>query len=489
MPSTKIVCTIGPASQSEAVLERLILAGMNVARLNFSHGTPAEHAEVIARIRALATKLGQPIAILQDLQGPKIRTGVLRDHQPVHLTSGASFTLTTQSLVGDALRVSTTYQHLPNDVKPGAHVFLADGLLELEVIETTETEVHCRVLHGGVLGEHKGINLPGVVVSAAALTKKDLADLHFGIAQGVDFVAVSFVRQASDIQAARIAIADAVTLPVSKTSDAIKHASASQEPQKQPSIIAKLEKPEAITHLDAILEVSDGVMVARGDLGVELSPEKVPLAQKRIIDRANEFGLPVITATQMLESMITQPRPTRAEVSDVANAILDGTDAIMLSEETANGLYPVEAVEMMARIARETEPACRPKTQHTRRQRPTLAHAVSSAAHILAKEAAAEAIVVFTRSGRSGRLISKERPDVPIIAYTSSDAIYRQLALWWGIIPRMIPLMDSTEALITEVSSRLAQDGLVQAGEKVVIMGGMPIAAEARTNFIKLHQV
>ncbi len=471
MPSTKIVCTIGPASRSEAVLERLMLAGMNVARLNFSHGALEEHAEVIARIRSLAARLGLPIAILQDLQGPKIRTGALRDHQPVRLVDGASFTVTTQPLDGDAQRVSTTYQHLPQDVKPGDHLLLADGLLELEVVDTHATEVHCRIVHGGLLGEHKGINLPGVAVSAAALTEKDIADARFGLTQGVDFVALSFVRQASDIQALR------ALLSASKTSSRL------------PSIIAKLEKPEALAHLDAILDAADGVMVARGDLGIELSPEKVPLVQKRIIARANEFGLPVITATQMLESMVTQPRPTRAEASDVANAILDGTDAIMLSEETANGQYPVEAVEMMARIARETEPACRERPADSRHRKPTLSHAVSKAAHMLAKEAAVRAIVVFTRSGRSGQLISKERPHMPIIAYTPSEETYRQLALWWGITPRMIPFMESTEALTAEVSRRLTQEGLAQTGEKVVIMGGMPIAAQARTNFIKLHQV
>ncbi len=483
MPFTKIVCTIGPASRSEAVLERLMRAGMNIARLNFSHGTLDEHAEVITRIRALATRLGLPIAILQDLQGPKIRTGALRDHQPIHLADGASFTLTTQPRAGDERVVSTTYQHLPQDVRPGARILLADGLLELEVIETTETEVHCRVLHGGILGEHKGINLPGVAVSAPALTEKDMADLHFGIAQRVDFVAISFVRQAGDIQAARAIIDAAKDAAVSKRPAAI------GGPAKLPAIIAKLEKPEAIAHLDAILDAADGVMVARGDLGVELSPERVPLLQKRIIARANEFGLPVITATQMLESMVTQPRPTRAEASDVANAILDGTDAIMLSEETANGQYPVETVEIMVRIARETEPACQEKAGRARHRKPTLAHAVSSAAHILAREADVKAIVVFTRSGRSAQLISKERPHIPIIAYTPSEAVYRQLALWWGITPRMIPFMETTEALTAEVSRRLSEEGLVQAREKVVIMGGMPIAGQARTNFIKLHQV
>jgi pyruvate kinase len=498
MRATKIVCTIGPASRSEEILERLMLAGMNVARLNFSHGTHEEHAEVIARIRRIAARLGKAVAILQDLQGPKIRTGTLQPQGTVLLTPGAPFTLTTLPVPGDASRVSTTYQHLPLDVKAGDHILLADGLLELEVTETTATDVCCRVLHGGVLGEHKGINLPGVAVSAPALTEKDADDLRFGVEQQVDYVALSFVRQASDIEAARKVIAEArgrlaekpSPLPASAqpSAQASVRASASSKAAESLPIIAKLEKPEAITHLNAILEAADGVMVARGDLGVELSPEQVPLLQKRIIARANQLGIPVITATQMLESMVTQPRPTRAEASDVANAILDGTDAIMLSEETANGRYPVEAVEMMVRIAREIEPAFHTHP-HVRHAGTTLAHAVSRAAHTLASEAAVQAIVVFTRSGASGHLISKERPRVPIIAYTPFESVYRQLALWWGVVPRHISIMDTTEKLIAEVSQRLEQEGMVKRGERVVIIGGMPVAGRARTNFIKLHQI
>jgi pyruvate kinase len=487
MPSTKIVCTIGPASRSKEVLEQLILAGMNVARLNFSHGTHEEHAEVIARIRALSSELRQPVAILQDLQGPKIRTGELRDHQPVTLSVGAAFILTTRPIIGDASQVSTTYQNLPQDVKPGDHILLADGLLELEVTDTSATDVYCRVLHGGTLGEHKGINLPGVAVSAAALTEKDKDDLRFGVSQGVDFVALSFVRTPGDLQAARDIIAE-----VNGATQGKQHASgqrAAARDTKGPPLIAKLERPEAIAHLDAILEAADGVMVARGDLGVELAPEKVPLIQKQIITRANEYGIPVITATQMLESMVSQPRPTRAETSDVANAILDGTDAVMLSEETASGQYPVEAVRMMVRIAQTTEPARKLAPRTLRHSRPTLGHAVSKAAHLLAQEAAAQAIVVFTRSGRTGYLISKERPHVPIIAYTPFEQVYRQLALWWGITPHLIPLMTNFEEMIAQVSRQIAEEGLVQQGEKVVIMGGMPVTGTARTNFIKLHQI
>ncbi|HEU5199575.1 MAG TPA: pyruvate kinase [Ktedonobacterales bacterium] len=488
MPSTKIVCTIGPASRSKEVLEQLILAGMNVARLNFSHGTHEEHAEVIARIRALSTEIRQPVAILQDLQGPKIRTGELREHQPVTLSVGAAFILTTRPIIGDASQVSTTYQNLPQDVKPGDHILLADGLLELEVTDTSPTDVYCRVLHGGALGEHKGINLPGVAVSAAALTEKDKDDLRFGVSQGVDFVALSFVRAPADLQAARDIIAEMNGAASSKQPDSGGHTT-TRERAKGPPLIAKLERPEAIAHLDAILEAADGVMVARGDLGVELAPEKVPLIQKQIITRANEYGIPVITATQMLESMVSQPRPTRAETSDVANAILDGTDAVMLSEETASGHYPVEAVRMMVRIAQTTEPACKLAPRTLRHSRPTLGHAVSKAAHLLAQEAAAQAIVVFTRSGRTGYLISKERPHVPIIAYTPFEQVYRQLVLWWGITPHLIPLMTNFEEMIAQVSTQIAAEGLVPQGEKVVIIGGMPVSGSARTNFIKLHQI
>jgi pyruvate kinase len=491
MRATKIVCTIGPASRSEETLERLILAGMNVARLNFSHGTHEEHAEVIAQIRRLSVKTGRAVAILQDLQGPKIRTGRLLNQRPVVLAPGASFTLTTEPVTGDALRVSTTYENLPHDVQPGDHILLADGLLELEVAGTTPTDVCCRVLHGGVLGEHKGINLPGVAVSAPALTEKDRDDLRFGVEQQVDFVALSFVRQASDIDVARQVIAEArASLNEKAALDkraAERFSLAAKDAESLP-VIAKLEKPEAITHLEAILAAADGVMVARGDLGVELAPEKVPLLQKRIIARANQLGIPVITATQMLESMVTQPRPTRAEASDVANAILDGTDAVMLSEETASGSYPVEAVEMMVRIAQETEPAFHTHA-HVRHEGTSLTHAVSRAAHTLASEASVQAIVVFTRSGASAHLISKERPRMPVIAYTPFEAVYRQLALWWGVMPRQIAIMNTTEKLIAEVSQRLEQEGMVNRGEQVVIMGGMPVAGRARTNFIKLHQI
>jgi len=478
MRRTKIVCTIGPASSSEERLEQLMRAGMNVARLNFSHGTQQEHAVVIERIRRIAARLDCPIAILQDLQGPKIRTGPLQGQQPVTLLDNAVITITTRDIMGSAEAVSTTYKLLPQDVKPGDRILLNDGLLELRVLDKSATDVRCQVVHGGVLGEHKGINLPGVAVSSPALTEKDRDDLRFGVMHDVDYVALSFVRKPEDILEAKRYIHEL---------QSERH----QEPKKHLipiPLIAKLEKPEAIAHLDDILEVTDGVMIARGDLGVEMPPEKVPLIQKHIIARCNELGLPVITATQMLESMVTNPRPTRAEVNDVSNAVLDQTDSVMLSAETASGAYPIEAVEMMVRIALETEAGNR-TAQQPRHQRLTQARAVSRAARTLSEEASVKAIVVFTRTGNSAHLISKDRPRVPILAYTPWEGIRRQLALWWGVWPHCIGLRGTTEELIEDVEQRLIEDHLMQNGDYVVIMGGLPVASWARTNFVKLHRI
>ncbi len=469
MRRTKIVCTIGPATSSEEQLERLMRAGMNVARLNFSHGTHDEHAVVIERIRAISARLGCSIAILQDLQ---------EGGQPVRLVDGADVTITTRQVAGDAQTISTTYTPLPEDVKAGDCILLDDGLMELRVLGCGGTDVQCKVVHGGVLKEHKGINLPGVAVSAPALTEKDRADLKFGVTHDVDYVALSFVRKPQDVLEAQQLI---VHLQAQQSG---RH----RHPPVSIPLIAKLEKPEAVAHLEEILEVVDGVMVARGDLGVEMPPEKVPLIQKRIIARCNDLGLPVITATQMLESMVTNPRPTRAEASDVANAILDGTDAIMLSAETASGAYPIEAVQMMARIALETEAGDRTARQ-PQCKRLTQAHAVSHAARALAEEVSVQAVVVLTRSGTSAHLISKDRPRTPILAYTPSEHVYRQLALWWGVWPHRIEMQGSTEELIDVVDQRLQDDKLIQRGEHVVIMGGLPVASQARTNFVKLHRV
>src|SRR5579872_938992 len=463
MRRTKIVCTIGPATNSEAQLEQLMRAGMNVARLNFSHGTHQEHEQVIERVRAISARLGYAVAILQDLQGPKIRVGMLQDGKPVTLVNNTQVTITTRDVTGNEQIISTTYKALPQDVKVGDRILLDDGLLELSVLSANGTDVQCLVVHGGALGEHKGINLPGVAVSAPALTEKDRNDLQFGIKHGVDYVALSFVRRPEDVREAKDLIQQYITEAYG------------EEEKRNIPLIAKIEKPEAIEHLDDILTVTDGVMVARGDLGVEMAQEKVPLIQKRIINRCNDLGLPVITATQMLESMITNPRPTRAEASDVANAILDGTDAVMLSGETAAGAYPIEAVQMMVRIALETESGNRTARQ-PQCKRLTQAHAVSHAARALAEEASVQAIVVFTRTGASAHLISKDRPRTPILAYTPSERVYRQLALWWGVWPHRIQMQGSTEDLISVVDQRLLDDKLLQRGDHVVIMGGLPIA-------------
>ncbi len=476
MRRTKIVCTIGPATNSEAQLEQLMRAGMNVARLNFSHGTQQEHEQVIERVRALSARLNCAVAILQDLQGPKIRTGALQDGKPVRLVDGTQVTITTRDLVGNGQFISTTYKDLPQDVKIGDRILLDDGLLELRVVGTNETDVQCLVIHGGILGEHKGINLPGVAVSAPALTEKDRDDLLFGIKHGVDYMALSFVRSPQDVREAKHLIQQYVTEVYG------------EEGERNIPLIAKIEKPEAVEHLDEILEVADGVMVARGDLGVEMPQEKVPLIQKRIINRCNERGLPVITATQMLESMVINPRPTRAEVNDVSNSILDGTDAVMLSAETSVGSFPIEAVQMMDRIAMETEANYHTAGPPIHKHR-SLAQAVSHAARALAEHTNVQAIVVFTRSGNTARLISKDRPRVPILAYTPSEHVYRQLALWWGVWPYRISMQGTTEDLIALVEQCLQEDKLVQQGEYVVIMGGMPIASQARTNFVKLHRV
>jgi pyruvate kinase len=447
-------------------LRALLDAGADAIRLNMSHGSQEEHAAVISLARGLARDLQRPLAILMDLQGPKIRTGTLAGGNPVTLVDGAELTITTRAVPGDARCVSTTYADLPNDVKPGDTILLDDGLLELRVESVTQQDVHCTIVHGGTLKEHKGINLPGVAVSAPALTEKDLADLEFGIAQGVDYVALSFVRKPEDIAAVKERI-QAAGAPI--------------------QLIAKLEKPEALDHLDAILRITDGVMIARGDLGVELPLERVPVLQKEIILKANVAGILVITATQMLESMITNPRPTRAEASDVANAVLDGTDVVMLSGETAAGQFPVQTVQTMVRIVSTAEGACAPHVpvDHFRSH----AHALARAAATLVANTAVCALVVFTQSGLSAHLVSKERPDVPILAFTDDETVYNQLALWWGVRPFLCEFAATTEDQIATLQDALLAGGHAAAGETVVIMGSLPVMRRARTNFLKLHRI
>jgi pyruvate kinase len=467
MRKTKIVATIGPASSSEVRLEALMRAGMDVARLNFSHGTHQQHAAAFQAVRAISTRLGRAVAILQDLSGPKIRTGALQEGQPVRLVDGAAITITTEPVVGTAALIATTYPHLAGDLHEGDRVLLADGLMELTVLASEGGLVRCRVVHGGLLGEHKGMNLPGVLLSAPAVTEKDMDDLAFGVSLGVDYVAVSFVRQADDLRLVRRLLRD-------RGADT--------------PVIAKIEKPEAVKNLDAILGACEGVMVARGDLGVEVSPEKVPMLQKQIIEAANRHGDLVITATQMLESMVSNPRPTRAEASDVANAILDGTDAVMLSAETAVGQYPVEAVGMMSRIALEAEASGRAAgaADHSRRG---YAQAIAHAACSIAGDLDFKAICAFTQSGNTARLVSKERPTAPILAFTNQPRIHNRLALLWGVEPLPLDFAGNTDAVIRRVEAELLARGLVAAGDSVIVLGGSPLAAKGTTNFLKVQKV
>ncbi len=473
MRRTKIVCTIGPASDGEEKIATLIEAGMNVARLNFSHGTHAEHAATVGRLRRVANRLNKSVAILQDLQGPKIRTGTLIEGGPVELKDLAKFTITTRLVPGTAEVVSTTYEGLPYDVKAGDRVLLDDGLIELRVERVDGSDVHTRVVHGGLLKEHKGINLPGIMVNIPTLTEKDRADLAFGVAQGVDYVALSFVRRAEDVANVRRALVEVDTKA------------------KAIPVIAKLEKPAALDNLDAILEIADGVMVARGDLGVELSPQQVPTAQKRIIEAANRHRKIVITATQMLESMITKPLPTRAEASDVANAIFDGTDAVMLSGETAYGAYPVEAVKMMAAIAEEAEGHMKEWGRWHGMAEATGEDSVAlaRAARELALDRDVTAIAIFTRTGRNARIMSKARPHTPILAFTPEPKTHPRLALLWGVTAYLIPQADSVEAMLAHVEAAMLLNSPVRPGQQVIIIAGVPADKLVPANFILLHTV
>lgn len=468
MRRTKIVATLGPASDSEETLRGLIRGGVDVVRLNFSHGSAEEHQARVERVRRLAAEEERAVAILQDLQGPKIRTGRLVGGGPVQLVEGASLTLTNEPLEGTVERVSTSYLALPDDVKAGDRILLDDGLLELRVVAVAGGEVRTEVMHGGPLGEHKGINLPGVAVSAPALGEKDLRDLALGLQMGVDYVALSFVRQAEDLRALRRAI----------------EAAGSDTP-----IIAKLEKPEALAQLEEILEACEGVMVARGDLGVELSPEAVPIAQKRIIEAANRAAKPVITATQMLESMIEHPRPTRAEASDVANAIFDGTGAVMLSGETAVGRFPLETIRTMNAIACQAEGELKHWGHRWARDTHTdqTAQAVAHAAVDLAEDLAASLIVAFTRGGATARYLAQLRPAVPILAFTSRPETYRRLALYWGVVPLCCVEVRGLEEMLAEVERRVLGGGYAQPSQRIVLAGGLPVGSAAATNFLRVH--
>ncbi|WKZ29656.1 MAG: pyruvate kinase [Patescibacteria group bacterium] len=462
---TKIVCTIGPASSSPDVLERMVRAGMNVARLNFSHGTHEEHAELIRTIRSAAHAVGEPVAILQDLQGPKIRAGVL-PKEGVELKAGARVTFTTGESAVDAMRLPVTYEFLHKDVKVGERILLDDGLLSAKVVEVQGRDVVCEVIDGGTLTSHKGVNFPDSKLSISPITEKDKADVVFGVAQGVDFVALSFVRSAREIEELRGIIAHAEKI--------------SQHPQRSAiRIIAKVEKREAVEAMDEIIEASDVIMVARGDLGIEMAPERVPIVQKQLVAKCRAAAKPVIVATQMLDSMIRNPRPTRAEVSDVANAVIDHADAVMLSGETAGGAHPLEAVEMMAKIVRETEDSTFDDidVEHRRGDARSVDEAVSEIANVLVRDVDVRLVAVASPQGDLGRIVSRFRPEMPILVVTDDERIQRQLNVSWGVLPVCMERSKDAEAFFKAVTEVVKSRGLADSGEKMVVIGGDPIGA------------
>ncbi len=465
---TKIVVTLGPATDRGETLRHLLEAGADVARLNFSHDTTDSHAARIASVRQLAHETGRVVAVMQDLQGPRIRTGPLVDGHAVTLHEGAPFVLTTRPLAGTAERVSTNFAALPQAVAAGDRVLINDGLLELRVDRVAGDEVRCTVVHGGRLAEHKGINLPQARIAIAGLTDKDRDDLRFGLSKGVDMVALSFVSGPEDAREARQII--------------------DESGQKVP-LLAKIERPQALERLDAVLRAFDGVMVARGDLAIEVSAEVVPVAQKRIIERANYFGKPVITATQMLDSMTRNPSPTRAEASDVANAVLDGTDAVMLSGETAVGRYPVAAVQAMDRIICEAETLATPVVSTGVRYRRTHAHAVCDAAVTLVRDIEADALAAHTRSGRTAQILSKLRPPSPIFALTEREPIARRLALWRGVVPLVMKRRNRGEEMFSCIARELGGRRVVDDGGIAVVVGTAPQGPPGHTNFIRLLHV
>ena len=470
MRKAKIIATIGPATQSREALGTLIDSGMDVARLNFSHGNHETYTRIIEDLRDLSEARGHPVAILQDLAGIKVRTGPLQNHVPVTLHDGESITITTEPVEGNSRRISTNYAKLPRDVETGDTLLLSDGLIELRVIRSGKGNLECEVVVGGELAEYQGINIPGATLSAPPLTAKDIRDLEFGVEHEVDFVALSFVRQAADVTSLRREL---------EARDA------------EIPIIAKLERSSSIANLENILEVSEGVMIARGDLGVEVAPERVPVMQKRVITSANQAGKLVITATQMLDSMIRNPRPTRAEASDVANAVIDGTDAVMLSGETAIGQYPVRAVRMMGRIVREAEslPVAAPFRGVAGEGHLSFPEAVCNSAYHAAKSVHARYIVAFTRSGSTARVISKFRPRAEILGVTPHPGIMKRLSLYWGVRPMLMGLIENVDELILATEELLLKAEMVEPEDNLVILTGAPIVEKGHTSLMKLHQV
>ncbi len=469
MRTTKIVATLGPATDTKDMIAKLFAAGVDVFRLNASHGVHEDHARRLRFVRQLSQELNIPAGVLLDLQGPKIRLGLF-DGGKVYLANGEPFEISTEECLGNNQRASTVYQNFARDVSPGDRVLIADGTVELRVRSTDGVSAHCVVHAGGWIGDKKGINLPGVNVSTPSLTRKDMADLQWGIENKVDFVALSFVRKPTDVIRLRLYL---------------------EEKEHMLPIIAKIEKPEAWEKLNEILAESDGVMVARGDLGVEMAFEKVPFIQKSIIERARQTGKFVITATQMLESMIESPVPTRAEVSDVANAIFDGTDAVMLSAETSAGKYPVESAATMARIAVETESSIRPRGYQDLPPRinPSIAEILADAAYHSARSANVAAIVVMTTSGSTARLIARYRPPVPIYAFTNSADVARQLSLIYGVRVLVTPTEPTTEEMLTVMDRTLLERGLLQVRDTVILVAGQPMWRSGTTNMMILHRI
>ncbi len=474
MRRTKIVCTIGPASEDTGIIKKLLLAGLNVARFNFSHGTHEEHGRRIASVRRVAEEVGKNVAIMLDTTGPEIRMGTFKD-EPVCLKEGSQVTLTTENIEGDEKYLPVNYSGLPGDVRPEDIILLADGLIALKVLSVAETEICCRVLNNGELTGRKGINIPGVATSLPAVTDKDIRDIRYGIEQQVDFIAASFMRKAADVLAIRQILEEAGAEGV--------------------GIISKIENREAVNNLDEIINVSDGIMVARGDLGVEIPPEEVPLVQKRIIEKCNRAGKPVVTATQMLESMNYNPRPTRAEASDVANAIFDGTDAVMLSGETAIGKYPVEALQTMARIAGCSEAAIKYDeilARNVRRNfasQHTVTEAISYATCTTAQDLGAAAIITSTESGYTAKMVSKYRPRAPIIAVTPHAGVMRKLALVWGVQPLLAGVKNNSDEMMAVAIGASLSAGLINIGDLVIITAGVPVGVHGTTNLIRVHTV
>lgn len=470
MRKTKIICTIGPASESEYMTEQLVSSGMNIARLNFSHGDHGEHKKRIDSIKSIREKLGMPVAIMLDTKGPEVRLGYFRDGV-AELEKGSKFTLTIRDIQGDSTQCSITYKELPNEVSYGSRILIADGAIELKVLEKNETDVVCMVVNGGILEDRKNVNIPGATSKLPALTSKDIADLVFGVENGVDFVAASFIRKAADVLEIRKVLEDSGGNHI--------------------QIIAKIENQEGVDNLEDILRVCDGIMVARGDLGVEIPAEEIPMIQKKLIKRANEAGKPVITATQMLDSMIRNPRPTRAEVTDVANSIIDGTDAIMLSGETAAGKYPIEALRTMASIAERTERELDyGKGLHKfSGNKLTVATAISHSTCTTAYELQAAAIITPTQSGSTARMVSKFRPKAPIIATTSDENVIRRLCLSFGVYPLNVPYSEVTDEIIDLSVNAAVAARFVNIGDLVIITAGIPSGIAGTTNMMKVHMV